>query len=346
MADEFSGVGIAVILVSASIVLSGIMIGLGRAFNYKKIEHFGYEELVQSVINAAIIGSFAAIISLVSDLSSNLINSSCSGNIVDQLLCNYNISRIALFTFSGELLKIANIVGYYQKLALDFGAFSIEPFGNLNSISGVFSSQLLLSSLLLTIQSLNIQIAIFIKQNALGLLFPLGLLLRSFFATRRVGGFLIAIAIGLFIFYPSFIMIFQNPSPALDNSSSLMRSFSNNSIYAPIPIIDLNNNYAIAAKLDLMSGRCSMNFSNNSNCSRLNETMNLTAYNITNVSNTTIDFSGDLTVISGSNEDVLGKMLMYSLLAPIFSIIISMIFVRELGGLLGNEIGLKTFVAI
>ena len=345
MADEFSGVGIAVVLVSASIVLSGIMIGLGRAFNYKRVEHFGYEELVQSVINAAIIGSFAAIINLVSDVSGNVQNSSCSGNVIDQLICNFGIVKIALLGFSNELIKLTSLIGYYQKLTLDFGAFAIEPFGNLSALSGIFSNHLLFSSLLITLLSLNIQIASFIKLNALSLLFPLGLLLRSFFATRRVGGYLIALSIGLFVFYPSFILIFQNPAPALDNSTILMKSFNNNSIYAPMPIIDLNNNYAIAAKLDLMSGRCSGNISNTSNCYLINNTLNISGLNISS-NNTSTDFSGDLGLIAGSNEDGLGKMLMYILLSPIFSLLISFVFIRELGGLLGNEIGLKTFVAI
>ena len=47
MADDFIGMGMAVIVVTASIVLAGILIGVGRAFGYKKVEHFGINELIQ-----------------------------------------------------------------------------------------------------------------------------------------------------------------------------------------------------------------------------------------------------------------------------------------------------------
>ena len=65
MAEDFVGMNIAILVVSASIVLSGILIGVGRGLGYKKLEHFGIVELIQSMINAAIIGSFATIISLI-----------------------------------------------------------------------------------------------------------------------------------------------------------------------------------------------------------------------------------------------------------------------------------------
>ena len=48
MADTFAGMQIAVIVVTASIVLSGILIGVGRAFSYKRIENFGVEEFFAS----------------------------------------------------------------------------------------------------------------------------------------------------------------------------------------------------------------------------------------------------------------------------------------------------------
>lgn len=366
MAETFVGVEIAVIVVTASIVLAGILIGLGRAAGYKRIEHFGVEELIQSVINAAIIGSFAAIVELVGAISSSIVSPACSaGNVVAQLVCSLDRIGLAAFTLFQEIVKILNLVGYYQGMALDFGAFSIAPLMNLGSVSGILSLQLLSLNAILVILELNRQIALFIAQNALSLLFPVGLVLRTMFATRKIGGFLIALAIGLFIFYPTFVLIFPNPENDLNNTTAAASGFSNNSLYATPPIMDLNDNYAIAGKLDLLSGRCDPNdyaITNGTNVSNTTtmcddffyeqylqaNTSNLTNYTTYTflLQNQTVDLSGDLTLIIQRINVSLAKSALYSVFAPLFSLIITIVFVRELAGLLGSEIGLRTVASI
>jgi hypothetical protein len=206
--------------------------------------------------------------------------------------------------------------------------------------------------------SLNTQISIFISQNALSLLFPVGLVLRSFFATRKVGGFLIALAVGLYIFYPAFVLIFPSPQGDLTNTTALLATFNNNSFYAPVPVVDLNSNYALAGKLDVMSGRCApfLNASlmtgigNQSNSTSSNATLtNMTisnCQNFTNLTSESTDFSGDITVAAGSTANVLAESLLYTVVAPLFSLLISVVFIRELGSLLGSEIGLRTVASV
>ncbi len=381
MADTFAGIEVAVIVVTASIVLAGIMIGLGRAAGYKRIEVFGIEELIQSIINAAIIGSFAAIIQLVGAVSSSVVSPSCSqGTVIAQLGCGLDRMGESLFVMFQQLLGVLNILGYYQSLSLNFGAFSIAPFVNLSSVSGTLSLQLLSLNWIIILLQLNSQIASFIGQNALGLLFPVGLVLRTFFATRKVGGFLIALALGLFVFYPTFILVFPDPQADIDNATAIMANFTNNSYYATTPIVDLNSNYAIAGKLDVLSGRCDPNAYNftaiiaamnqtnltNQTGNGTNQTGNGTN-NSTNITNSTatfcynyllsqalanistnasVDFSGDLTRLTQTNNTALSKSLLYSVIAPIFSLIITVVFVRELANILGSEIGLKTIASV
>src|SRR3989338_8625315 len=70
----------ATLLVTISILLSGIAIGLGRALGYKRIENFGIEELAQSILNAAIVGAFAAIKEIVASISSDAVaGTTCAG---------------------------------------------------------------------------------------------------------------------------------------------------------------------------------------------------------------------------------------------------------------------------
>lgn len=351
---SFVGMEVAVIVVTASIILAGILVGVGRAFGFKRIEMFGLEELLQSIVNAAIIGSFAAIIELVGVISSSVVSQTCSqGNAITQLTCTLDALSASSFFFMQQLVQVLVLLGYYQSLSLDFGAFSISPFINLSSVSNALSLQLLTTNVLMMLVSLNTQIVVFVTQNALTLLFPVGLVLRTFFATRKVGGFMIALAVGLYIFYPTFILVFPNPEPEVTNATMMMANFTNNSFYATPPILDLNSNYAIAGKLDILSGRCNpynFNITNTTNvsntttiCDDFLQQQNLTS-NITQ--NMTFDFSGDLTLITQRNNNTLAKSLLYSVIAPVFSLIITIVFVKELTNILGSEIGIKTVASI
>ncbi|MBI5224178.1 hypothetical protein HY990_07200 [Candidatus Micrarchaeota archaeon] len=342
MAEDFAGMTIAITVVTASIILAGILIGLGRSFGYKKIELFGIEELAQSVINAAIIGAFAALVAMISGLGSTITINACStGSLLSQLSCSLSSASLGIGTFSSSLFQMLLTLGYYQDLILNFSAFSIAPFGNLDSISHILRSQMDMSNFISLLFAINVAISDFISNNALSLLFPSGLILRTFFASRRLGGMLIAIAVGAVLFYPTFILIFPNPAPELNNATMAMNAFNNNSYFAPVPIVDLNNNYAIAAKIDIMSGRCANNGTMIVNSSRCLDS-NLTGFSRTN-SSLVSTFSSDLTVISQKNNAAMGKALLFGLVAPIFSLIITLFFVIELGKVLGGDIGIKSF---
>lgn len=359
MAETFVGIEIAVIIVTASIILAGILIGIGKAIGNKKIEHFGIEELIQSVVNAAIIGSLAAIVELVTVISSSIVLGTCTtGNVVSQLSCTLVNTNNSLFALFNQLLQVSTIVSYYQTISLDFGAFALSPFANLASVSNILSLQLLSINTIMMLGQLNAHITTFIGQNALGLLFPLGLVLRTLFATRKLGGFLVALAIGLYVFYPTFVLIFPSPSESTNTSIVSMQNFINNGYYSTIPVIDLNDNYMLAGKLDVMSGRCSMAksaFYINGSIQNLTLADGTTNPNATscdillfNQQNNTnsVDFIGDLTIIIQSNNDVISKSALYTVIAPLFSLIITIVFVRELAGILGGEINLQAFAAI
>lgn len=333
MAEQFVGMSVAVIIVTASIILAGIFIGVGRAFGFKRIENFGINELAQSVINAAIIGALASVITVISGISASIVSQQCGeGDAPAQLACSMASLKDAMFGLFQETIKALDIIGYYQSLVLNFNVFSIQPFGNLSSISDILSSQVYTMQVMLMLLELNMQILNFVEQNALVLLLPIGLVLRTLFATRKAGGFLIALAIGFYLLYPSFILVFPNPEPEILNATAELANFTNNTAYATIPIIDLNDNYAIGGKLDQMSGRCSEDLANSS-CPDLTE-------------NSSVDFTGDLTVIAQSNSNSISKVMFFSVVAPLLSLIITIIFVKEVGELLGSEIGLSTFAVI
>jgi hypothetical protein len=360
MAEQYVGMSIAVVIVAASIALAGILIGVGRAFGYKRVENFGVDELAQSVINAAIIGGLASVIALMSGISSSLVTTQCgTGDAPAQLACTLGGVKAALFSLLQETSRAAELVGYYQSLKLDFVAFSIQPFMNLSGVANILAGQLFSMQLLLMLLELNIQLLNFVAQNSLLLLLPVGLVLRTLFATRKAGGFLIALAIGLYIFYPAFVLVFPDPGPSLANATEVMANFTSNSLYATVPVIDLNSNYAIAGKLDLMSGRCAAGSSPGNSTAGLPGNMTGNSTNVSSAnsscSNFTggmavpggrADFTGDLTLIAQSNSDSLAKVLLYSVLAPLLSLAVTIVFVNEAGKLLGSEIGLSSVINI
>lgn len=348
MADQYIGMSVAVIVVTASIALAGILIGVGRAFGYRRLESFGIEELVQSVINAALIGGLASVIALMSGISASLVTVQCgTGDAPLQLSCSLETLKSSLFGMFQETMRATELLGYYQSLALHFTAFSIQPFSNLSSVSNILSAQLLTMQALLMLLELNVQMLNFVGQNALLLLLPIGLVLRTIFATRKAGGFMIALAIGLYLFYPALVLVFPNPSDAVANATLAVGGFNNNSLYATEPVIDLNGNYAIAGKLDLMAGRCSGNLSNSSACNNLTFSgPGSGSLNSTGNSTYAADFTGDLTAVVQSNSDSLAKVAFYSVVAPLLSFLVTIVFVKEVGELLGAEIGLSVISSI
>jgi hypothetical protein len=332
MVESAINLDVAVAIVSASIILSGILIGLGRAFSIKRVESFGVEELVQSIINAALIGAFASIIALVGSLA-NLDSEGICSNSPDILIkakCNFEELNMHIWKFQTQTIHSLNTIGYYKNLELNFGLFSTKPFESIEPIFRILSDQITTLNLLLTINMGLISFMEFMSKNALTLILPLGLLLRSFFLTRKIGGILIGIAIGTVLVFPTFVLGFENPIPTLINATNATNNFNSNIYYAPTPIIDLNNNYAVAARIDVMSGRC-FNQSNTSLCN--NQT--LTAANI---SSQMPDFSGDTTILLQKNSDAISKAFIYSVVSPIFALLISILFVMEIGGILGSEL--------
>lgn len=313
---------LAVAVITLSILISGMFIGVGRAFSNRKIEVFGIEELSQSIINAAILGAVAMLEASLSTIGSSFfLERKCGQGTVaaEWASCTFSNLSGSLFLMLQEIVKVLATLGYYQQLTLDFSVFSIQPLANLSGVSSMLSSQANLVQLLLTLLNLNLQIMIFIVGSGFPLLFAAGLIFRAFFGTRKLGGFLIALALGIFLFYPITVLMFPDPKPAVDSATENMVNFTNNSLYAPWPIVDLNDNYAIAAKLDNLSGWGTINSTGNS-------TGNLTG-----------DLSSDLGLITNANANALGIVLMFVVIAPLFALLVTLVFIKELGNILGSE---------
>ena len=291
-------------VVSFSIILSGILIGLGKTLNSKRLEHFGTEELIQSVINAALVGAYTAILAAATEISRSIVTgTTCTaGDAIENLQCIFSNLSSEMFSLLTQVIALNQIVSYYQTIVLEFSTFSIQPMSYLSSISSILTGQILTLQALLTLAQLQVQLLGFFAPQLLTFFLPVGLIFRSFFSTRKLGGFLIALSIGAYLFYPAFILIF--PVPVLNESISNLTNITNSSLYKTMPILDMNDNYAIAGKLDNM---------------------------------TTGDFTGDLTLATQQITKSISALSMFVLIAPLFSLIVTIIFIKEVTDIFGGE---------
>ncbi len=300
-------------VVALSIVLSGLLIGIGRAIGAVKLEYFGREELVQAIINAALVGAYATITITATEISKGMVgNSACAaGDAMANLQCIYTSISGQTFSLLQSTIAIQQMVGYYQSIILEFSTFSIQPMSHLSSIALILEGQIFLLQQLLLVSEMHIQLLAFFGPQLLAFFFPLGLIFRSFFSTRKLGGFLIALSIGLYLLYPSMVLVF--PQPQLNETDMLLQNVTNKTQYSTLPILDLNDNYALAGKLD-----------------------NMTAISSTN-STSSADFTGDLTLSTQYINEATSSLIVFIILAPLFSLIVTLVFIKEATDIFGGE---------
>jgi hypothetical protein len=215
-------------VIAIMISVGGIVLGLGYAMDNSRLKNFGRDELVQSFINGAIVGSLFLFFSP-AGLGTSIINGVVSGAHANATCSSYmstnyaicfaynylvgikpvtinNASYPSLLDSSLELLlPISGIyvtLGLISSVQLDFGVASIS-FANI--LTPVLSQEdFIITGLTFAIISIYAQSALLsvIAVVAVPLLLPVGLVLRTFYPTRKLGGTAIAIAIGLFAIFP------------------------------------------------------------------------------------------------------------------------------------------------
>ncbi len=247
-------------IIVISLIFSGIAYGIGSAFNNRRVKNFGKNEFFQAIINSAILGGVLVISSTITtigtDFSTSFSYFNCTQNITppiyEECVLNNTLPKIQEANYKTQIFQ--NHLAYYETLKLNFGNFSIQPLKNLYQSSNTISYQSNLLSFSLIAGYINQNILSFISSNWFGLIFASGLLLRSFFLTRKFGSFLIVFAIGFILLYPSILLLFSPPYEDAINYIDSIDSFTNSSFY-PTPILDLNDNNVMGDKIYNMSIR-------------------------------------------------------------------------------------------
>ncbi|MFH1448003.1 MAG: hypothetical protein ABIG39_04010 [Candidatus Micrarchaeota archaeon] len=134
-----------------------------------------------------------------------------SGNMFDVAenyllwLRNYTISVFKdLMTMNSLISVLLSVMGGFQIYGIGIVG---QPFAGLQPIMNLMNLFMNGIMICLIISIAQITVLKFIQAGAFNILLPIGIVCRSFPFTRRFGGSMIALAIGLFIIYPFLLVI-------------------------------------------------------------------------------------------------------------------------------------------
>jgi hypothetical protein len=330
--------------------VAGILIGLGYALEDRKLKELGRSELYQAIINGAIIAILFAAFSqygimtiIINGLTQNVGTYGCDASLgYNAAICfayNYLIGPSSVTvdgnsypTLMGSTLSIFTLLTVLYATIATISSISINMIVSIGfSGLGVFLSPLhgLINFLAANIFLIIAQAALlkFIALTAVQAILPLGLILRTFYFTRRLGGALIAIAIGFFAVFP-LTYVFD---------AQLLDTYANGSIGQAF-------SYAGSAVSSSISSIQSISSSAYGIAQSTSAVNSIRYYNpFSAVASLISGVSGSFISLINYISDVVTFLVIQVFILPIFSLILTIIFVRELARVLGSEISFGRF---
>ena len=344
---------IAVAIIAIMISVGGIIYGFGYAMDNRRIKEFGLKELTQSFINGVIlfilfaafsqVGIVTQIINQFVGALPNNVLEFCGPIAYNYGLClsYYYLVGIQPFSVGNTILiplsiQIINILSYLISAYLIVGTLSTIGLSVIFISIKFTAFSIFLGPLKLAIETLSTTlIALFLQAaiiNAIGIIIPLllyiGLTLRTFYFSRRLGGAILALAIGLFVVFPlTYLMNIEimNSIPALP-SGALQSSMLNFTSSA------MTFSFAIASKalpLSIISNSIS------------NNEMGLIM--LKSAVSGTENLAGSFEYIIKLLMNIIANFILEVIILPLLSIILTIISIRELARILGSEISFGRF---
>jgi hypothetical protein len=335
---EGYGLSVAVLTIAIMITIGGFAVGLGFASNNKKLKEFGIEEIFQSLINGVLVGSFAVLF-VQNGLITSTVNAITLSN-TSSLSCSSYLSQNYAICFSYDYLVGPGYTfnGAYHQSLLDQSTELTIGFLGLNTVLGIIAG-LNLNAAVISISfssALNPiinQIQYFIKilttisisalvqssllevvaGSAITLILPTGLILRTFYPTRKIGGFLIAVAIGMYVILPmSYVLnanILDSYSTSVSNSTIVELSGSAGGIEGQILSISGTPKTSLISSIAGAVGGIGSAFS---------------------------------TIANAAISDV-SYFILAAFILPAFSLVLTTISIKELSSILGSEVSFGMF---
>lgn len=342
------GYDIALAIIAITISIAGMILGIGFAMDDKKIKEFGKTELYTAIINAVILGSLIAAFGsngLVTAALSGITSSVSQGyTCPSQMAYNsalcfaynyvagtsqpqiYNSTYPTVFdstiTLLVPLASVYTTLSIINSISITLGPISLGLSGSMRPLLTAISYGI--DALTISLMSVELQgiLLMFISATAMSVLLPVGIVLRCLYFTRRLGGAIMAITIGLFAVFPMTYVL----------NATVINSYA--TTFSPSNIASAANgatglqNNIIAELSSYQSGHVS----------------SFNAFNyITGAVSGLIE--GTQQFIEGLSNFI-AIIVMQAFILPALSVILTVISIRELARILGSEIDLGRFSII
>jgi hypothetical protein len=254
---------LAIIAATISILIGGIMFGVGLGFGMRRIRLVGAEEIGQGIISAAMLGAMISFTLLLDSVFSSLslpAPPSCPqipaplSSPHAYYACNLASLELGLRSLASFLSRASDITGFASSLQLSLGVVMAQPFFALQSVSQQLSSLAYLAYGASALSFLELELSSLIRISALSIFLPAGLLLRTFFATRKLGAAAMAIAISAYAVYPLlFTYTFSASSAQAGIESASLLASEYCAKFSSLPLLELDETAAVKEKIDFLS---------------------------------------------------------------------------------------------
>ncbi|MEM4348421.1 MAG: hypothetical protein QXN37_02525 [Candidatus Anstonellaceae archaeon] len=255
---------IAIIAATISILIGGIVFGIGIGFGIKRLRLVGAEEIAQGIISAAMLGGIISFAAIADASVSSLVPAqalpvcppihaptSSPFSFYSCFLYSYANSFSSL---AAQLYRCADIAGVAGSIQLKTGEILFEPFFALRSYSQQLAELAAEFSTTAAIAAFELEIALAVRDSALALFLPAGLLLRTFFATRRLGAAVMALSVSAYMVYPLIFLHSFQISKALEATWQATEVAENfNKSFASLPLLELDKPAAVKSKISQMA---------------------------------------------------------------------------------------------
>ena len=172
-----------------SLLVSGIALGIGIAFRIKGLLGFGKQELFHSIVNAALVGSFAMIVTMLSSSSAD-----CSGECSLVKAVNHCDNALS------SAIDIGNKIGYVEMLKVQIigqgNSIEYMPMTGLRHPADAIGKMINELSGSRAIMQMTLNMITDWKNKLIDSLLVFGVILRLFAPTRKAGNLVIGIAAG------------------------------------------------------------------------------------------------------------------------------------------------------
>jgi hypothetical protein len=337
---------VAIYVIVSMIVLVGIVYLLGKALSNRKLEEWAKNEFLQVFISAAMVGGLFLLMAPGTGLITIAFNSLVPA---DPIVPSVSLGSIATIDISGcvdakipedtalcyaydylgmlsmQILSLMTMIfsvnillDILSKLSIDIIVVEITPLSGLSSIVQVFQS--ILQSLLFLGIVVEAERALlqFVNATALTLFLPVGVVLRSFFGTRRLGGALIALAVGTYLVFP--LTISLNAVAVNQVATDAFQPLTD--LYASVNAINPVTQFSQAG--DLLSP----------------ETWTGFIEDYQQAASALVDAIAKMPQMMTT---VVSLLIVQVVFLPALSIMLTMIAIKELAALFGSEINLSRF---